>query len=120
MFDTLANWNELIRGANGWVRGCHGGFDGICHTFANEYSQGEEEGEGGQGGDALMIFVTLVAATFQPHQSGLPSHQLSFYITNTKHSMKLQCSQYKKNWTKNQQIGKQSSKCYNYPPSRCI
>ena len=80
-----------------------------------------KEVEGGwQGGDALMIFVTLVAATFQPHQSGLPSHQLSFYITNTKHSMKLYCRQYKKNCTKTQQIGKQSSKCYNYPPSRYI
>ena len=54
MFDTLANWNELIRGANGWVRGCHGGFDGICHTCKRVFTRSIRRERGGGGKEGML------------------------------------------------------------------
>ena len=54
MFGTLANWNELIRGANRWVRGCHGGFDGICHTCKRVFTRSIRRERGGGGKEGML------------------------------------------------------------------
>ena len=59
----------MIRGANGWVRGCHGGFDGICHTCKRVFTRSTRR-ERGEGGDSLMIFVTLANEYSQGVQGG--------------------------------------------------